>query len=831
LFGREFGINVLERAGDAPRDAVLRAIEETAGARIIAEIPASPGHYSFCHSLIRETLYGELTTTRRVQLHRRVGEALESIHQLRPEPHLAELAHHFFEAAQGGDPEKALQYALRAGDRAAEQMAHEEAARYYEMGLQVLEGADPSAGTRVLDLLLKLSEAWWRAGEVEKAKDASLRAVEVARNLNAPEHFARAALGVAGHLPAFGAVISDENVIALFEETLKILPDRDSPVRARVMARLAEEHMLTESHERRWSLSCEAVDMARRIGDPVVLVEVLKCTFLGRWDPLALAERLAVSDEIIQLASEIGDRGFGLEGRIFRFLTLVESGDDAGAHKELEVCARIAGDLRQPYHQFLIGVLRGCEAFMSGHLNDVERLAQAAMALGEAAHTQNGPLLCGVQLGRLRWLQGRFEEVEPMLMGFGAMYPFLSATVGGALAATYSEQGRFAGAQAQLDAIGDLGAIPRHVSWHATLAFMAEAAGALRDAKHAAPLYDLMRPLDGRNLMQLPSMTLGPAAYYLGLLAQALDCLEAAARHFEDALAFDARTGAMHYQARTQVAYAEMLLRRGERGDSARAAELLQASVATARRLGMTKLAERAGDLIAQIPGDVFVAELGEPALPPNAQDEQLRPHKAPERDPWTVLLRREAEFWTVAQHHIVLRLKDVKGLHYLAHLLKHPDREFHALELVAAAPEGTGPGGERRRSGSEDDEVLDLDGLGAVLDETAKAQYRKRRDGLQAQLQEAERNNDIGRAAALRAEIDALNQQLAGAIDLGGRDRNPGSSSERARLTVTKGIKSVINKIRSGNPSLARYLATQVRTGHVCCYTTDPDRPIRWIF
>ena len=95
------------------------------------------------HALIRETLYGELTTTRRVRLHRRVGEAIERLAHGRPDPPLADLAYHFVQAASADTADKAIDYATRAGDRAADALAHEEAARFYDMALQSLEFKPP----------------------------------------------------------------------------------------------------------------------------------------------------------------------------------------------------------------------------------------------------------------------------------------------------------------------------------------------------------------------------------------------------------------------------------------------------------------------------------------------------------------------------------------------------------------------------------------------------------------------------------------------------------------------------------------------------------------
>ena len=96
-------------------DRLLEALEEAMAARVIAELPRSPDQYWFSHALIRETLYEELSTTRRVRLHRQIGEALE---ELDAEGNLPQLAYHFAEAAPGGDVEKAVDYARRAGEKA-----------------------------------------------------------------------------------------------------------------------------------------------------------------------------------------------------------------------------------------------------------------------------------------------------------------------------------------------------------------------------------------------------------------------------------------------------------------------------------------------------------------------------------------------------------------------------------------------------------------------------------------------------------------------------------------------------------------------------------------
>jgi non-specific serine/threonine protein kinase len=183
--------------------------------------------------------------------------------------------------------------------------------------------------------------------------------------------------------------------------------------------------------------------------------------------------------------------------------------------------------------------------------------------------------------------------------------------------------------------------------------------------------------------------------------------------------------------------------------------------------------------------------------------------------------LRREGDYWTLVYAGGTGRLKDMKGLHYLVHLLEHPDHEFHVLDLLAQTTNAAADEPEVRGT------VLAADL--PLLDATAKASYRRRLVELREDLAEAERHHDTGRAERARAEIDALTQQLAAAVGLGGRDRPSGSAAERARTTVTHRLRAVIQRIARQHPGLGDHLAARVRTGTFCTYSPDPERPIHW--
>jgi class 3 adenylate cyclase len=177
-------------------------------------------------------------------------------------------------------------------------------------------------------------------------------------------------------------------------------------------------------------------------------------------------------------------------------------------------------------------------------------------------------------------------------------------------------------------------------------------------------------------------------------------------------------------------------------------------------------------------------------------------------------LFRCDGEYWTIAWRGKRCLMKDVLGLRYIEQLLRHPGREFHVLDLVG----GRCP--TRVRGG---------DGV-AALDQEAKAAYRQRLRDLRDDLDEAERTCDVGRAARARDEEEALTEQLAAAVGLGGRDRQLASAAERARCTVTQGIRLALKRIRTTLPSLADELRLRVKTGLYCVYIPDPVHPTAWL-
>jgi hypothetical protein len=188
-------------------------------------------------------------------------------------------------------------------------------------------------------------------------------------------------------------------------------------------------------------------------------------------------------------------------------------------------------------------------------------------------------------------------------------------------------------------------------------------------------------------------------------------------------------------------------------------------------------------------------------------------------------VFRRDGDYWTVAYADRAVRLKDSRGLQYLAHLLHHAGQGILAIDLVAV--------GGRQSAGSEGEieerARITSTSHDPLLDVSAKAAYKRRLEELRDELSEAEANNDLGRAERARAEMDMLAAQLRSALGLGGRDRPAGSDLERARSAVGKRIRAEIKRIRAAHPALGRHLLATITTGYFCSHQPERDVVVKW--
>ncbi|MCI0859064.1 MAG: protein kinase [Chloroflexi bacterium] len=603
VIGREFGLDQLKRLVQDPsagegqamsEDRLLDVLEEALAARIIQELPQSAGRFQFTHGLIQETLSQELSTARRVRLHHQIGESLEELYGPRLEPHLAELAHHFWEGVQAGDTSKATDYAVRAGDRAVALLAYEEAQHHYQIALQALELEDSvDQGQRCL-FLLALGEAQQKAGDYSEAMGSFSQAADIAVALGLPDNLAIAAIGFED--ASWRPGLPGAPAVRLLEAAQSAMTEEDSPLLARVSASLARALSFTGLDDQGAVVARQAIDMARRIGDPAVLAFGLRAIlYTGRGQPELAQERLNHVNELLKIATEIGDRELALHAYFLRILDLVPLGDIPAVDADIDAASRLAEEARQPHFSYVLAVWTAMRALLDGRLDEAEQLAQEAMAVGQRLQSEGVAGTLGIQMFTVYLVKGRLRELEPLVKVFIEQHSAASAWRPG-LAFIYSELGRREEAQAEFEHLAAEGFtdIPRDALWLGCIAYLCEACAFLGDAERAESLYELLLPYAERTVtVGTAAACYGAAARYLGLLSATMSRWEEAQQHFEHALEMNQRMGAKPWLAHTQQQYGDMLLARGQPGDRQKATALLDQALAIASELGMAALLER----------------------------------------------------------------------------------------------------------------------------------------------------------------------------------------------------------------------------------------------
>ncbi len=816
VIGRTFTLPVLGIVVGRDQDALVDLLESAVSRRTIRISGSVPGSFAFEHILVRDALYRELEPSRRAELHWRVGAALEQVHRGDLDPHLAELAHHFLQAiGPGREAGRAVDYSARAGERAMAQTAYDEATVHFRRALETLVSAGNSDPVQRCDLLLALGAARTRSGDTGAGRSTYLEAATLARQLGLGDRLANAAIGYAGVTGYYFSGRRDETLVALLEEAIAALPSGDSEMRVRLLARLSVALYWSDLDARRFELSEEAVAMARRLRDPATLAMAIHSRRYAQWGPDNFEQRLADAAQCRALALEANELELAVSASRWRFTDLLEDGDVAAADHELDSHAELTERLHQPFLLAHTTQFRALRAIMQGRFRDGEALAEEARQQAERAGNPLADTVHGAQMLPVWWQRGEHEQLERFLRtALRAAPPHPSTTSAMALIhAEIGERETAAGLVEQLAAPG-FSKFRHDMLFLPGLARLALVCADLADSDHAEGIYDLLRPYAGRVvIVGAPAHACwGPVDHYLGVLATLGDRLDWAADHFEAALVIGARLGAPALLAETRLEFGRLLLKRNENGDRDRALILLDASRRTAAALGLQRVIDGL---------DALIRDDSEPptaAAAPSAV--------APAVGTSRCSLRRDGEFWTVITSQRSTHVRDSKGVRHLATLLAQPGQPIHVLDLagggrvrsdLAGIADATDP------AGIATGFVDGFGDAGEVLDDTAKDAYRRRLSELDEQIVEAERFNDIGRASQLGVERDMLVDQLAQAVGLGGRDRRAVSVSERARVNVTRAIRSAIRRIGEVDRDAGHYLDNTVVTGTFCVF--DPQR------
>ncbi|MFI6501377.1 AAA family ATPase [Nonomuraea typhae] len=517
-------------------------------------------------------------------------------------------------------------------------------------------------------------------------------------------------------------------------------------------------------------LSGLAADRARHRGDDRKLAATLLARMSAIWRPGTAVERAALAEELTQVAARSNQAQFTLNALSWHAGALLELGDP-GHTAVGRTFAELAGRAGLPLFEHEVMVIRTRQALLQGRFDEARQLAEATRKLGEQPYV-DGDELRWMQVLSAALLQGRFEEADTVLAEMRAAGSGNVPLFAGVVAA---QRGDAAGALRQLTVLMAGG--PDLLTWLAPLwlRFQAQAAALSRDRELCANARAAIVPYRGQWAVTSTIAVDGPFDHWIAVLDAALGRWEEAAEGFTAAYRAADRLDARPWSVESRARLAEVLLARG-----ADPAGLLADVEREAAELGMR----------VRLPRPVAGSMGG------------------------SNVFRLEGGVWTLTFAGRTAHVPDAKGLHDLRALMGSPGAEIPAVELLN--PAGGAEAVAARRMGGD-----------AVLDDEAKARYRRRLDLLDEEIDRAAERGDDRRAAAYDVERQALLDELRRAAGLGGRSRRLGDEAERARKAVTNRIRNTLRQLGERHPELAAHLREAVSTGATCRY--QPAEPVTW--
>jgi DNA-binding CsgD family transcriptional regulator len=577
VIGREVKTELLAAIAERPADVVVAALTPAVERGLLAPHHDHPADYRFGHVLVQQTLYALIPADRRVAVHDRITDQLQQLVGDDP-AYAVDLAHHSAEAlGNPGRQARAFALARRAADSASDRLADEAAASWYERALAL----GPPAEDQV-PLLLALGRAAGRAGHVAKARIAFDQAWTVASRRGRTSEQAHAALGLGEVIVSVGTV--DAGLVRMLERTLARLAPEEQTLRARLTARLATELYWSAELDRARTLAAAAVASARQLADEGTLAAALASQQFVLRGPDHLPERIAIGNELRQIATRLDDESLELQALRFLFPDQLQDNLIA-ADMELQALEALAESSRRPRARWYLSLYRAIRATMSGRSDEAAQLIDAAEVLGCRLGAQPARIYAAGQRFALLRQLGRVGETEDELRREASRWPVL-AVFRCMLALLLADLSRSEEATALLDELvpNDCAAVPKDSLRLASVAILAEAAAELEHEPHAATLHLMLEPYGGRVAQLGVVVWWGAVDQALAMVSTTLRRWDEADARFRTSLQLHEAWSASPWVTATLTAHAAMLRRRAKPGDRERAARMTaQATRMTAK--------------------------------------------------------------------------------------------------------------------------------------------------------------------------------------------------------------------------------------------------------
>jgi class 3 adenylate cyclase/tetratricopeptide (TPR) repeat protein len=592
VIGREFDVTTLVALVDLDEDSVLDLLDAAVAAAVLTE-SAVADRYRFAHALIQHSLYDELSPTRRQRAHQRIAEDLEARALLEGVMSFAELAHHWVAATKPTDLDKALNYLRRAGDEARDALAPDDAIRWYQQALELLDRRTIPDEHQRAELLAALGAVQHQAGNPEY-RDTLRHAAALAERLDDSDVLVQTALAFART-----GMAGDEDIKRVAAAALvRIGPDAIA-TRARVLAVLAAGHDASLEWKVRRELSFQALDAARQ-SDDATFVAVIDTAIMTLTTPDRLVHNVADLERAIALADRLADPVQQLETRSWLVALRYQQCDVAGADRliaEMEVLGERVG---LGWQRHVVAIAEVAQLLLAGRVDEAEAANEHALEVGTAAGVPSASSQYASLLSNIRRHQGRLGEIVDFFVDVARDDPSIAA-LRAAVPAMLCEVGRTDEAHTRLaaEAATDF-EFPYDQTWLLCMCRLLDAAVTTADRNAAETLVERIAPYS-TQVAAAPSVVLGAVDRPLARAATLLGDYSQAEQRFAAAHDIHVRLQAPFYVALTQLDHADLCLTRHSNGDLERATQLATSAAATAAEYGCAGLTNRAAALLAAI--------------------------------------------------------------------------------------------------------------------------------------------------------------------------------------------------------------------------------------
>jgi class 3 adenylate cyclase/tetratricopeptide (TPR) repeat protein len=598
VIGRNFTFELVDALGEVSTDALLDGIEEAHRARLLSSNEdAFQARFTFSHELIRQTLLTGLSLPRRQRLHLRVAEAIERVHARNLDAHIADLAHHLYQAGAAADPEKGARYLTLAGDRAMEGAGFEDALRAYERAGSLVPDGDARGRA---DLDVKHGFALRALNRNDEALAVWRRALDAYAELGDGNAAAQVCWEIGTQLGWAGYPVES---MEFLQRGLMVAGEGSASVRGRLLALAGGIFGYLGDLEGGNGMLDEALAIADQDDDDALRADVAVSRAVINYSHMEHATIVAESatdEALIRSVAAPWDQASYLTLLMWSLLSTGRVADGRAMAEEVEpLAARMGHFTAQLLAERMFGVMAyrptgDLDVFEAFARHDLERCKEA-----DAAWISNSyGFLTVIDLWR-----GRLDaalanatlavDTEPPGGFNGWSWPLL-------FFANIHSGNRDAAMQMYADAKDRLPKPGSPAPWGSwAIAFAAaEGLAVLGEREASAELYPIILEARRTGSLFARIYEVRLDSTVAGIAAHAARLWEESESHFTESLGVADETAVRIEQGESRYFFAQMLAERDRPGDRERARQLAEEANEIYREVGMPLHSERAETLL-----------------------------------------------------------------------------------------------------------------------------------------------------------------------------------------------------------------------------------------